>query len=85
MKSRFLAQHFTVNISKFQLPRKGVKSQLSIYFSMSMLGSILARRLGQILDFARNGDVRAGEQSLRAQILIVTESFGFYLTIMSRK
>ena len=36
MKSRFLAQHFTVNISKFQLPRKGVKSQLSISFSMSM-------------------------------------------------
>ena len=29
MNSRFLAQHFTVNISKFQLPRKGVKSQLS--------------------------------------------------------
>ena len=36
MKSRFLAQHFTVNISKFQLPRKGVKSQLSISFTMSM-------------------------------------------------
>ena len=29
MNSRFLAQHFTVNISKFQLPRKGVKSKLS--------------------------------------------------------
>jgi len=40
MKSRFLAQHFTVNISKFQLPRKGVKSQLSISFSMSMASTI---------------------------------------------
>ena len=29
MNSRLLAQHFTVNIKKFQLPRKGLKSQLS--------------------------------------------------------
>ena len=36
MKSRLLAQHFIVNISKFQLPMKGVKSQLSRYFSMYM-------------------------------------------------
>ena len=40
MKSRFLAQHFTVNISKFQLPRKGVKSQLSrsscMYVSLAL-------------------------------------------------
>ena len=37
MNSRFLAQHFTVNISKFQLPRKGVKSQLSRSSCMYMI------------------------------------------------
>ena len=37
MNSRFLAQHFTVNISKFQLPRKGVKSKLSRSSCMYMV------------------------------------------------
>ena len=40
MNRRFLAQHFTVNIRKLQLPKKGVKSQLprSSYMYMCAAG-----------------------------------------------
>ena len=38
MNSRFLAQHFTIKISIFQLPRKGVKSQLSRSSCMYIVG-----------------------------------------------
>ena len=29
-----MAHHFALNVSKFQLPRKGVKIQLSIAFAL---------------------------------------------------
>ena len=48
MKSRFLAEHFTVNISKFQLPRRGVKSQLSRFFGMYMNMVGLTQRISEI-------------------------------------
>ena len=67
MNSRFLAQHFTVNISKFQLPRKGVKSQLSRSSCMYMYAPKMGFFVNQI--FSRyfdldNLDPKSAHQAL---------------------